>query len=48
MKVPDGEVSQKEWCDNEKATSAAAKNERETNIADLEAEIEALIRRIMK
>merc|ERR1719163_1224143 len=36
------EVSQKEWCDNEKATSAAAKNERETNIADLEAEIEAL------
>merc|ERR1719498_137379 len=36
------EVSQKEWCDNEKATSAAAKAERETNIADLEAEIEAL------
>jgi len=36
------EVSQKEWCDNEKATSAAAKTERETNIADLEAEIEAL------
>merc|ERR1719269_531573 len=36
------EVSHKEWCDNEKATSAAAKTERETNIANLEAEIEAL------
>merc|ERR1719443_1554857 len=36
------EVSHKEWCDTEKATSAAAKAEREENIASLEAEIEAL------
>merc|ERR1719191_907914 len=36
------EVSHKEWCDTEKATSAAAKSEREENIASLEAEIEAL------
>jgi len=36
------EVSHHEWCQTEKATSAAAKLERETNIASLEAEIEAL------
>jgi chromosome segregation ATPase len=36
------ETSHKEWCDTEKATSAAAKAEREKNIEDLTAEIEAL------
>merc|ERR1719379_2080314 len=36
------EVSHHEWCKTEKATSAAAKAEREENIASLEAEIEAL------
>merc|ERR1719327_948491 len=36
------ETSHHEWCQNEKATSAAAKAEREQNIASLEAEIEAL------
>jgi len=36
------EVSHHEWCETEKATSAAAKQEREDNIASLEAEIEAL------
>merc|ERR1719473_66156 len=36
------EVSHHEWCQTEKATSAAAKQEREDNIASLEAEIEAL------
>merc|ERR1719453_910062 len=36
------EVSHHEWCETEKATSAAAKQEREENIASLEAEIEAL------
>merc|ERR1719453_1347364 len=36
------ETSHHEWCQTEKATSAAAKLERETNIADLTAEIEAL------
>merc|ERR1719182_1286848 len=36
------ETSHHEWCTTEKATSAAAKQERETNIASLEAEIEAL------
>jgi len=36
------ETSHHEWCQNEKATSAAAKAEREQNIESLEAEIEAL------
>merc|ERR1719421_2593292 len=36
------ETSHHEWCETEKATSAAAKLERETNIESLTAEIEAL------
>merc|ERR1719506_2490469 len=36
------ETSHHEWCQNEKATSAASKAEREQNIESLEAEIEAL------
>jgi len=36
------ETSHHEWCQSEKATSAAAKLERETNIESLTAEIEAL------
>jgi len=36
------ETSHHEWCTTEKATSAAAKLERETNIEDLTAEIDAL------
>jgi predicted RNase H-like nuclease (RuvC/YqgF family) len=36
------ETSHHEWCTTEKASSAAAKKEREDNIASLEAEIEAL------
>merc|ERR1719178_131248 len=36
------ETSHHEWCQTEKATSAASKAEREQNIESLEAEIEAL------
>merc|ERR1719194_195331 len=36
------ETSQHDWCQTEKATSAAAKAERETNIDSLTAEIESL------
>merc|ERR1719498_2168360 len=36
------ETSHHEWCETEKATSAAAKAERESNIESLTAEIESL------
>jgi len=45
MKLEDelaAETSHHEWCETEKATSAAAKAEREKNIEDLTAEIDSL------